>query len=283
MTVVLLVACGACMRAGVLPMIQVPTAPPRPDSVTVALWHMDETVGALVADAGPHRLDGFAGLDTGVDFGRFGGARAFGASIQSFVIVPYADALETGGFLSVEAWIYLDEYGRFEDTPIAGRWTERANERSWLFSVVGNKAAIGPGSTVTPGYHADLVAFGTPGQLMFAMQPAFASGTQIYFSTTSIPVDRWIYVAVTYDGEIVRLFVDGRIEGQFVFQGRIRASSAPLLIGNYFDHRLLSDMESRSPAVAGGDSTPYYAFQGLIDELRISSVGRGAFEADKAR
>jgi hypothetical protein len=244
---------------------------------------MDETVGELVPDAGAHRLDGLAGLDTGIDFGRFGNARAFERSLQSFVFVPYDEALETGGLLSVEAWIYLDDHGRFEDTPIAARWTEQANERSWLFSIVGNKQDYGTQLIVTPGYHSTLVAFGLPGQLMFALQPAFASGPQVYFSASSVTLERWTHVALTYDGEIVRFYLDGRLDGQYIFQGSIRSSTAPLLIGNYFDTRLLSDLESSSPVVVSSDPNPYYAFEGLIDELRVSSVGRGAFDRPRAK
>src|SRR5439155_17630616 len=48
-----------------------------PDSITTALWHMDETGGTHVADAGRFRLDGRAGLDTRTDFGRLRGARLF--------------------------------------------------------------------------------------------------------------------------------------------------------------------------------------------------------------
>lgn len=281
--VLLLLPGVACMRAGRLPPLHLPASAPAADSVTVGLWHMDETVGEFVADDGPNRLDGVAGRDNGVDFGRFGNARVFEPSIQSFVFVPFDPAMETGGLLSIEAWVYLYGYGPFEDTPIAARWSEQANEQSWLFSVVGNKGILGPGTTVTPGHHSELVAFGQPGQLMFAMQPSFAGGAESWFSTTGVPIEQWTHVAVTYDGEIVRFYVDGRMDGQYVFPARIRASRAPLLIGNYFDPRLLSDLESRSPVVVGVDETPYYAFRGLIDELRISSVGRGGFDNAQPR
>lgn len=271
------------MHANGVPPLHRPASPPVADSVTVGLWHMDESVGSVVADSGPNHLDGAAGLDTQIDFGRFGNARRFTWSRQSFVYVPYSDSLETGGQLSVEAWVYITAYGPFEDTPIAGRWTEQANEQSWLLSIVGNKLAVSTGVSVSPGYHLALAALGTPGQVMFALQAVAAGGPQSYFSTSTILPEQWTHVGVTYDGELVRIYVDGRLDSQYILHGLIRGSTAPLEIGNYFDPRLLSDLEARTPVLSGGDPDTYYAFQGMIDELRVSSVARPGFPNAVAR
>ena len=114
---------------------------------------------------------------------------------------------------------------------------------------------------------------------MFAFQPAEPVPPVIFFSTTEIPLQRWTHVAVTHDGSVVRFFINGRLDAQFASLTSIRASGAPLLIGNYFDTRRLSnfggDLELGDQAQHG----PVYAFQGMIDELRISSQAR-AFDSE---
>jgi len=250
-----------------------------PDSLTLGLWRMDETGGTRVADSGRYRLDGRAGIDTRTDFGRLRGARVFTRSINSFVYVPYSPLLDSPGGLTVEAWIYLNAYGQYEDTPIAARWNEQANEQSWMFSVLG--LAL-PG----PGYHNDLLAHGTQGsrgQLMFAFQPEDAGGRRAYFSTRRIPLEKWTHVAASYDGAAVRMWVDGDLDAQFVTRGRIRPTRAGLLIGNYLDPRWLSDFSGDLSVTNAPDSNPFYAFDGFIDELRISSEARSDFSYARGR
>jgi hypothetical protein len=257
-----------------------------PDSVTLGLWRMDETGGTRAADSGPLRLDGRAGIDTRTDFGRVRGARLFTRSTDSFVYVPYSPLLESPDALTVEAWVYLNAYGQYEDTPIAARWTEQPNEESWMLSVLGLDIRPPYAALPGPGYHEDLVAHGvriegptqaTRGELMFVFQPEAASGARAYFSTRRLELERWTHVAVSYDGAVVRLWVDGDLDAQFAAPGRIRRSRAGLVIGNYLDPRWLSDFSGDLRITSAPDANPYYAFDGFLDELRISSVVREDF------
>jgi hypothetical protein len=75
----------------------------------------------------------------------------------------------------------------------------------------------------------------------------------------------------------VRFFLDGILDAQYASPGRIRSSEAPLLIGNYFDPRYLSRFGGDLSPDPPGSRTPYYAYQGLIDELRISDDPRRTF------
>ena len=81
----------------------------------------------------------------------------------------------------------------------------------------------------------------------------------------------------TYDGEVVRFFIDDRLDSQHAYGGEIRPSEAALLIGNYFDPRWLTDFGGELRVNTAVDREPYYAYQGLIDELRISNVARTEF------
>jgi hypothetical protein len=247
------------------------------DSVTTGLWRMDETGGTRVFEAGRFRLEGRAGIDTRTDFGRVRGARLFTRSIDSFVWAPYNPVLESPSGITVEAWIYLNAYGQYEDTPIAGRWTQAANEQSWMFSVLGLDTRPPIASLRGPGYHDALIAqggSGPRGRLMFAFQPEDASPPRAYFSTRGIPLSRWIHVAVTFDDTVVRIWLDGEMDAQYATRERIRTSRTGVLIGNYFDPRWLSDFGGDLRVLNAPDKNPYYAFDGFVDELRISSIAR---------
>jgi hypothetical protein len=236
---------------------------------------MDEAVGLKVADAGPFRLDGVAGVDTRSDYGRIGRARSFAASINSFVFVPYNPVLEAGNGFTVEAWVDPSAYGQYEDTPIASRFSPEALQSSWLFSIVGRNQAFS--TQPSPGDHLALVQSATYGKLMFAFAPDDATPTRVYFSTRPIELDRWTHVAVTYDGQVVRLFIDGQLDAQYASPGKVRRTDAPLVIGNYFDPRYLTNFSGDLKMGPTVDQYPYYAFVGLIDDLRISSAARANF------
>jgi hypothetical protein len=249
------------------------SAIPRADSVTLALYHFDESGGNTCADDGPRHLNAIAGIETRIEFGRFGSARTFTGTAESWVYVPYSPSLDVRR-ITIDAWISPEALGEAEDTPIAGRWTEYANEQSWLFSLVGLRRQTRLGNPVMPGFHESLVTNASPGRLMFALQPAEAVPVQVFFSTREIVLGTWTHVAVSYDGEVVRFFVDERLDGQFAVRGTVRTTTAPLLIGNYFDTRRLTAFGGDMRVGTDLGYPPVYAFRGSIDELHISSEAR---------
>lgn len=256
---------------------------PVADSVTVALWRFDEHAGVRCGDAGPFRIDATAGPGTRVSYGRFGSARAFTRVIDSFLYAPQNPVFDPPAGLTVEAWVLAHAFGQYEDTPIASRWALEGNQQSWLFGIVGGKAQPPAARLASPGYHTALVAEGRSGQLLFAFQPEDASQPLAFVSSQRLPLERWTHVAVSYDGQVVRFFVDGRLDAQYATLARIHASAAPLLVGNYFDTRRLTSFSGELRMDTGGDDNPYYAFDGLIDELRISSLARTDFPGTGAR
>jgi hypothetical protein len=261
-----------------------PLAPPAADSVTVGLWRFDENGGTHAADSGPFRLDGIAGVDTRTDFGRFRHARQFALSLDSFVLVPASPVLGSPGEITVEAWINPTAFATYEDMPIAARWTPRADEHSWLFAIEGRRLAPPTVDRPSPGYHDELVRLGgSLGALMFAFQPAEAGASRAFFSSRPIELNKWTHVAATFDGQVVRFFIDGLLDSQYATSGTIRGSEAPLVVGNFLDPRWLTDFGGELRAVQAPDTNPYYAFQGFIDELRISNRARSSFPNAAAR
>lgn len=272
------VACASCGHPGAAQRLgRSDGAAIAPDSITLALWHFDEAGGTRVLDAGPFRLEATAGIGTTTDFGRFGSARRFSRVIESFVFTPFNPVLESRGSFTVDAWIYLNAYGQYEDTPIVGRWSQEANQQSWLFGVLGRNTLPAVAQLQSPGFHNLLIGRGTIGQLLFAYQPDDANASRSFSSSRVVELQRWTHVAATFDGEVVKFYINGQLDSQFATQGRIRMSEAPVLIGNYFDTRRLSRFGGDLRVDAVGDNNPYYAFEGFIDELRVSSAARVSF------
>lgn len=248
------------------------------DSATVALWRFDETTGVRCADSGTLHLDGTAGQGTRVSYGRFAGAREFTRVMDSFVHVPYDPAMDRTGTLTVESWVYAQSYGDNDVTPIAARWTQEGSQQSWWFGIAGRRLSLG-----SPSVPLGPAGIGQTGQLVFAFQPDEAGPPRAFTSTQRLALQRWTHVAATLDGSVVRFFIDGRLDAQYATHGRIQASVAPLLVGNYFDTRQLTSFGGELRVNSLGDDTPYYAFEGSIDELRLSSVARGEFPGTGAR
>jgi hypothetical protein len=269
-------ALGACAHTGPLPMSGA-TSAPAPDSTTVALWHMDDRAVTTVTDAGPHHLDGTAGRNTRTPYGRFGLARGFTLSLDSFIYIQYEPALDLRDNLAIDAWIDPQAIGRNEDTPIAARWTEDTSQQSWLFTLGGSAQQAPANPDPSPGLHLSLLSPVAPGHLWFLFQPEAAGSPRAFTSTRPVELNRWTHVAVTYDGEVVRFFLDGILDAQYASPGRIRNTEAPLLIGNYFDPRTLTRFGGDLSPEVPGSRTPYYAYQGMIDELRISDDPRRTF------
>jgi len=121
------------------------------------------------------------------------------------------------------------------------------------------------------------------GRLVFAFRPETANALQRFSSSTTLPMNRWVHVAATVDGEIVKLFIDGRLDVQFAVATGIKRSEAPLVIGNALDPRHLTDASGELKQDLTNSPLPWYALNGFVDELRISNVARRSFESTDAR
>jgi hypothetical protein len=249
---------------------------PVPDSITVALWHFDEGAGTQLFDSGPFRLVATAGSDVRPDFGRIKGARRFQRTLDSFIFVAPNPLLVPSSGFTCEMWIYPTEYGQYELTPLAACWNEQPNQQSWMFALGGLNRRPPVAYLPSPGYFSFAVPDAVPGLLAFIFLPDGAGAARTFFSNSTIQLNRWTHVAVTFDDNIVRLWVDGHMDAQYASAGGIRPSAAPLLMANYFDLRSLTGFNGTlHPNTA--DSNPYYAFVGSMDEVRISSAARTSF------
>lgn len=256
---------------------RLPPEPPSADSVTVGLWHFDERSGPRVQDAGPFRMTGVAGPDCRVEFGRYKSARSFTATTQSFIVVPYNPVMESPRGFTVEAWIYLNDISSYELSAVATRWSpNNINEQSWILGVAGRNLVAS--TSPSPGWFNEATSGFDTGRLVFAFRPEVANSLQRFASAATLPLNRWVHVAASVDGEVVRLYIDGKLDVQVAVRNGIKRSEAPLVLGNALDPRKLSDL---SGELKQDDTNvlPWYALNGLVDELRISNVARKSFES----
>jgi len=65
-----------------------------------------------------------------------------------------------------------------------------------------------------------------------------------------LPAGRWVHLAATFDGKIMRLYMDGIERGTMERPGEVRPNGSPLVLGNY---------EVGHPA----------HFTGLLDDVRL--------------
>ena len=273
---------GASSKDGFAPEPpRLPAEQPLADSVTVGLWHFDDRSGPRVLDSGPFRMTGVAGPDSRIEFGRYKSARSFAPTVQSFVVVPYNPVMESPRGFTVEAWLFLNDISTYELSAIAMRWSPDLSEQSWVLGVTGRNLVAT--ASPSPGWFNDVVGASFTGRLVFAFRPETANALQRFSSSATLPMNRWVHVAATVDGEIVKLFIDGRLDVQFAVATGIKRSEAPLVIGNALDPRHLTDASGELKQDLTNSPLPWYALNGFVDELRISNVARRSFESTDAR
>ncbi len=261
----------------------VPSASPTADSVTIALWSFDESGGTRVTDSGPFRLDGTAGLDTRTDFGRYRGARVFQRLQDSFMYVGYNPALDAATSFTIEAWVNINSVTPYEMQVIAGRWTPVPNTQSWVLGVTGKRYHVPQVAIESPEWFLPMVGLAPSQRLVFGYLPATAGGVKGYTSNSDVPLGRWVHVAATLNGELVCLYIDGRLDAQFATHDTIRPSLAPLLVGNTFDPRYLTAFGGDLRIDPEANATFWYQFDGTLDELRLSRSARARFESAPRR
>lgn len=258
---------------------RVPAVAPIADSVTVGLWRFDETLGLQAADSGPFRLTGTAGPDTRPAFGRFRNGREFPAAAQTFVLVPYNPVLDLERRFTIEAWLYVNAVSDGTLQTIAARWSPIASEQLWAFGVSGR--ALDSATLGNP--YADLLNGAPPLRLVFAYRSGQATQTQTLVSVGELPLQRWVHVAATFDGEVATLYVEGRLDSQVAMPYAMRTGEVPLTLGNTLDSHRLTDFGGDLRVDTIGQRLKGDPLDGLLDEVRLSSAARTTFESATPR
>jgi hypothetical protein len=189
----------------------------------VAAWGFDEGAGTNANDA---TGNGHTGVISNAEWrpaGRFGGALLFNG-VDSWVTVVDAADLRLANGMTVEAWVLPTHIDGFETVVLK----ERPGGLS--YALYANNAESGPG--VPTGWVQTQAGYDLG-----------ASGTSI------VPLNNWTHLATTYDGQAVRLYVNGVLVRTVDVLGDMETSATPLRIG--------------------GNAVWGEYFSGLIDEVRV--------------
>ena len=203
------------------------SAPPPPG--LVAGYGFDEGSGGSVADASGNNNNGTVGGAGWVPIGKSGGALNFDGT-NDWVTVPDANSLDLTTGMTVSAWVRPDNLGT--------AW------RSVMFKER-------PGAVVY-GLYAN-----TSGQVP-NVEATFGNTTEDVRGTTKVPDNQWTYLAGTYDGTTLRMYVNGNLVGSEALGGAMTTSTSPLRIG--------------------GNERWGEFFDGLIDEVRVYNRALSATE-----
>ena len=162
---------------------------------------------------------------------RFG--NAIGAfhfdGIDDMIEAHSSKSLEIMGPITLAAWIYPEE------------------RKTQEIVVKGSRVRIETGTGDIDGFFPYGLALSATGDVIFSLSPNFQA-TQA--RKHGYPINHWFHVAGTYDGETMRLYVDGEFVAAESVTGTLFVEDAPLLIGTRL--RL-----------------PSSTFRGSIDDVRI--------------
>jgi len=206
------------------------TQPYVADDCTIGLWHFDEDYGSTVDDASTNNLTGFLDGEPDWGIGQVGFDGAMHCGGTNYLHVPDVDVLTGVNALTLECWFKLDSYG-FDF------W-------NYLFEKGGSY-------TVYVG-DAD-----EPNRDKLWAKITTNTGEYILLSSGPVPLDTWSHVAITYDGSVMQMYINGELEVETAASGTISESSTPLFVGaNNLGYQTNRPMH------------------GWIDEARISNVAR---------
>ena len=190
--------------------------PARP--LPIAAYGFNEGTGTTTGDASGNGRTGALTSTTWTTAGKSGGALSFDGS-ASRVTVADAAALHLSAAMTLEAWVNPSTTG----SPYWQALIYKGLDTYYL-------ATLGDPSVPTAG--------GTG-----------AGGPAQVTSPSALTAHAWTHLATTYDGAMLRLFVNG-------IQVASQPATGPLVL-------------STSPLEIGGSLVDGGAFTGLIDEVRI--------------
>ena len=201
----------------------------------VAAYGFEETGGAAVVDASGNANAGTISGATRTGAGRYGRALLFDGR-GDVVTVPDSASLDLTTGLTLEAWV--------RPTGLGGSWRTaviKEQQRALAYALYAHTGGRGPSG------HAHV-----------------GGADRRARSDETIPARRWTHLAVTYDGETIRLYRDGAQVLTESAGGRVAVSGGALRIG--------------------GTSIWDEWFAGTIDEVRVYSraLGPGEVRADMA-
>src|SRR5215470_17727312 len=214
-----------CAAVAIAVAIGVPALAGAPASMAatglVAAYGFDDGSGTTVTDASGNGHTGTIANATWATAGKYGKALQFNGT-NAVVTIPDATSLHLSTAMTLEAWV--------NPTTINSAWRDVVYKGDDNYYLEGSSQPSGrPIGGVTAG--------GSHGEA---------------FATANLPTGTWSFLAATYDGATVRLYINGTQVASIAHTGTIASSTNPLQIG--------------------GDNIYGQFFAGLIDDVRVYNV-----------
>jgi hypothetical protein len=200
------------------------TVNPAAGGGLVAAYGINEGSGTAVSDVSGNGNNGTISGATWTTSGKYGNALSFNGT-NALVTINNAPSLQLTSGMTLEAWVY--------PTTVNNAWRDviyKGNDNYYLEGTSSNSSRPAMGGTF---------------------------GSDLY-GTGALTANTWAYLAATYDGATMRLYVNGVQVSSRAQTGAIATSTNPLQIG--------------------GDSIYGQFFAGRIDEVRIYSRALGVAE-----
>lgn len=186
----------------------------------VVAYAFDEGTGTVVTNAAGSGNNGTVSGATWTNAGKYGSALVFNGT-SARVTIPDSVSLHLTTGMTLEAWV--------DSSVVNSAWRdviEKGNDDYYLMATSDNSSL--PAAKASP--------YSPPS----------------LFGSAPLPINSWTQLAATYDGAILRLYVNGTQVASRAQTGNIPTSANALTIG----------------------SDPFYGqyFSGMIDEVRIYNV-----------
>jgi uncharacterized protein YjdB len=194
----------------------------------VAAYNFNEGSGSTVTDASGNGNTGTISGATWTTSGKFGGALSFNGA-NSWITVNDAASLDLTSGVTIEAWVKLSTATGWQAIVIK----ERPGGLSYALYAANTD------------HNAPVAALHT------------SSDVNLY-GNSPLAVNTWTHVALTYDGTMLMLYVNGAQITSQSLSGAMPVSTSPLRIG--------------------GDSIWGEYFNGVIDEVRVYNRALSAAE-----
>lgn len=169
------------------------------------------------------------------------------------------DNNSTSEYLSTNEALRLHDKGDYFAIPSASQinFTSAYTMQAWVYPdtiFTGSNTVIG--KNYNTGYW---LGFNSEGKIRF-----YPKGGQVVVGNKSIKAKEWSHVAVTYDGSIANIFINGELDATFNSVSGFTTNNDSLYIG--------ADRSGSSPA---------FFFKGYIDEVRMMNYLRTQEEIKK--